>query len=60
MRKNMGNSVAPAAVRNNNTNSNNFIYTIAGYGTTGKTPRYLQAVKSKLQVQKSNKETEYR
>ena len=30
------------------------------YGTNGNTSHYLQVVMSKLQVQKSNKETEYR
>ena len=29
------------------------------YGTNSNTSHYLQAVKSKLQAQKSNKETEY-
>ena len=30
------------------------------YGTNGKSSHYVQAVKSNLQAQKSNKDTEYR
>ena len=59
----MGNEVVTAAVRRNNSTANNSLQlfieeqNMYQYGTNGNSSHYLQAGKSKLQAQKSNKET---